>query len=142
MKSQKQPELDSQCIEYAAQCYSVLRQKAAYSEQNKISCPVTVRTLETMIRIATAHSKIRIAKTVTTKDIDVAMNLLHLSIFGCHLDEDEEEQEEMVDDNVPLQDRKGVSKSRMEIDQGNDSRAKKNVKFDQEDEFKANGSIP
>ena len=96
-----------------------------------------------MIRIATAHSKIRLSKAVTTKDIDIAMNLLHLSIFGCHLDE-EEQDDDMVDDNTPLQDRKnldknGHSKSRMEIDQGNDSRAKKNVKFDQEDDFKANG---
>jgi DNA replicative helicase MCM subunit Mcm2 (Cdc46/Mcm family) len=30
VKSQKAPELDGQCIEYAAQLYSVIRQKAAY----------------------------------------------------------------------------------------------------------------
>jgi DNA replication licensing factor MCM3 len=84
-----------------------------------------------MIRLATAHAKIRLSKQVTTKDIDIAMNLLHLSIFGCHLDEEEEDEE--MDDNTPLETRpkNGHSKSRMEIDQGNDSRAgTKKVKFD------------
>ena len=32
IKSQKAPELDGDCTEYAAELYSVLRQKAAYSD--------------------------------------------------------------------------------------------------------------
>ena len=62
VKSVKDPELNSDCIEYAANLYSAIRQKAAYADQNKIACPVTVRTLETMIRLATAHAKLRLAK--------------------------------------------------------------------------------
>ena len=91
-KSQKAPELDGECTEYAAQLYSVIRQKAAYSDQSKISCPVTVRTLETMIRLATAHSKLRLGKVITTNDIDIAVNLIHLSIFGEVMDEADEDQ--------------------------------------------------
>ena len=91
VKSQKHPELEGDCIEYAAQVYSVIRQKAAFYDQNKIACPVTVRTLETMIRLATAHSKLRLSRVVATSDIDIAVNLIHLSIFGEVADGDDDE---------------------------------------------------
>jgi len=60
VKSVQNPELNGECTDYAAQLYSVIRQKAAYADQSKISCPVTVRTLETMIRLATAHAKLHL----------------------------------------------------------------------------------
>jgi DNA replication licensing factor MCM3 len=80
-KSQKAPELHQDCIDYAAQFYSALRYKAQKYDQNKVSVPVTVRTLETMIRLATAHAKLRFSKEVETSDIDIAVNLLNTSIF-------------------------------------------------------------
>jgi len=55
-----------------------------------------------MIRLATAHSKLRLSKVVETKDIDIAVNLIHLSIFGQSTDEDEEdENEDMEDETKP-----------------------------------------
>lgn len=56
--------------------------------------------METLIRLATAHSKIRMSRHVTTSDIDVAFNLIHLSLFGKEIlddeqDEQNEENEEM-----------------------------------------------
>ena len=98
VKSQKAPELDGDCIEYAAQVYTVIRQKAAYYDQDKVACPVTVRTLETMIRLATAHSKLRLSKIVATSDIDIAVNLIHLSIFGEEMAEDGDDDEGMQDE--------------------------------------------
>lgn len=121
VKSQKAPEIDGQCIEYAAQLYAVIRQKAAYSNQDKISCPVTVRTLETLIRLATAHSKMRMGKHVSTADLDIAVNLIHLSIFGEPMDQDDEE-----DDKTDL------NKKQMEIDSKPSN--KKRVKFGEEEE--------
>lgn len=88
VKYQKAPQLDGDCVQYAAQCYTVIRQKAVFYDQEKVACPVTVRTLETMIRLATAHSKLRLSKQVETHDIDIAVNLIHLSIFGREMDDE------------------------------------------------------
>jgi len=128
VKSQKPADIDGDCIEYAAQLYSVIRQKAAYYDQNKIACPVTVRTLETMIRLATAHAKLRLSKTVATTDIDVAVNMVHLSIFGETMDGDEAEEDDAKDLNQsPAKPASKVDKSKMEVDQVVQN--KKKVKF-------------
>jgi DNA replicative helicase MCM subunit Mcm2 (Cdc46/Mcm family) len=72
-----------------------------------VSQPVTVRTLETIIRLATAHAKLRYSKTVELSDIDVAFAMLNEAIFQEHIDkktigrideemDESEESEEVV----------------------------------------------
>lgn len=51
-----------------------------------------------MIRLATAHSKLRLSRVVATGDIDIAVNLIHLSIFGEVADGDDDEA--MEDEGV------------------------------------------
>jgi len=80
-KAQKAPEISQDCIEYAAQFYSALRNKAMRYDANKIAVPITVRTLETMIRLSTAHAKMKLSKGVEPSDIDVAVGLLNNCIF-------------------------------------------------------------
>jgi DNA replication licensing factor MCM3 len=80
-KSQKAPEIMQECIEYAAQYYATIREKAASYPQDKVAVPITVRTLETMIRLATAHAKLRLSKHVEPSDIETAAFLLNNSIF-------------------------------------------------------------
>ena len=63
-KAQKAPELTEEFIEFASGFYQAIRRKAADYDQSKVSVPVTVRTLETMIRLATAHAKLRLNKKV------------------------------------------------------------------------------
>ena len=58
-KSQKPPEIHDDTVGYAATIYGAMRQKAAEFDQRKLAVPVTVRTLETMLRLGTAHAKLR-----------------------------------------------------------------------------------
>ena len=62
-----------------------------------------MRTLETIIRLATAHAKLRMSKSIETSDIDVAVGLVHLSIFGVDLNEKEEEPPKR-NEEVPMED--------------------------------------
>ena len=97
-KAQKPPELNQGCIEYAAMFYTALRTKALNYDQNKVSVPITVRTLETMIRLSTAHAKLRLSKHVEETDIDIACQLLNNSIFQETIHPVKEEVEEEDDD--------------------------------------------
>ena len=79
-----------------------MRQKAQdvqYANQKKL--PVTVRSLETLIRLATAHSKLRINNEgmVTTDDLQVALKLMNFAIF------DEDDDEEGGEEDVQYQDK-------------------------------------
>ena len=63
-----------------------------------------MRTLETIIRLANTHAKLRMSKTIETSDIDVAVGLVHLSIFGVDLNEKEEEEPPKRSNDVPMED--------------------------------------
>jgi len=97
-KSQKSPEIENDTIEYVASAYSYMRLKASNFDQEKVAVPITVRTLETMIRLSTAHSKLRLSKYVTPDDVDIALELMNFCIFGDEFKSDavEEEEEEEV----------------------------------------------
>lgn len=72
---------------------------------------MTVRTLESLLRLATAHAKLSLSKEVDIKDIDMAMKLLNMTIFREELQDEvdpkadaemEEEQADEKDEVVPL----------------------------------------
>lgn len=94
MKSRKAPELNQDAIGYAAGLYGNLRLDATTCDPKKLAVPVTVRTLETMIRLATAHAKLRLANTVDIGDIELAFNLLKMTIFTQKSTEEEEDNAE------------------------------------------------
>jgi DNA replication licensing factor MCM3 len=65
----------------AAGIYGELRKKVAGYDESKVAVPVTVRTFETLIRLATAHAKLRMSKTIDQDDIGIAAQLLNETIF-------------------------------------------------------------
>jgi len=45
--------------------------------------PITIRTLETIIRLSTAVAKLRLANNVTEKHVKIAVDLLRRSLFSA-----------------------------------------------------------
>jgi len=76
--------LTDDTLMYTSKSYATIRKKAANYDQNKVSQPITVRTLESIIRLATAHAKLRFSKTVEMNDVDIALGMLNEAIFQEH----------------------------------------------------------
>lgn len=77
-KARCHPRLSEQAASYIATSYSRLRSK----EEDSKTLPVTARTLETMIRLSTAHAKTRLSDTVEEKDAKVALDLINFAYYN------------------------------------------------------------
>lgn len=82
-KSRIRPDITEEASEVIAEKYAEFREKAkALSEDRRGKVfPVTPRTLEALIRLATAHAKARLSSRVDKKDAEAAAELLNYSIF-------------------------------------------------------------
>uniref|UniRef100_A0AAV1UQ58 DNA replication licensing factor MCM3 n=1 Tax=Peronospora matthiolae TaxID=2874970 RepID=A0AAV1UQ58_9STRA len=75
-KMRYQPVLTDSAIELISEGYAELR-----SQQNARTLPVTARTLETLIRLASAHAKARLSKTVDAVDAEKVMSLISFALY-------------------------------------------------------------
>lgn len=85
------PMLSEDALDFITQAYKTLRQKGQDVEfANQKKLPVTVRTLETLIRLGSAHSKLRVnnAGVITTDDLQEGLKLMNYAIF----DEDDDDE--------------------------------------------------
>ena len=116
-KQRIKPVLNLQASAYIVETYSSLRNDLMDNNQRH-TAPITPRTLETLIRLATAHAKARLSKTVEVKDAKAAEELLRYALFkevakklsgkkqkisseSESEEETEEEEEEDEDDVIP-----------------------------------------
>jgi len=79
-----EPKLKAEAASLLAEEYARLRSHEMLEGgegNNARTTPVTARTLETLIRLATAHAKIRLSKTVQKKDAKVAIELVQFAYF-------------------------------------------------------------
>lgn len=79
-KSRIKPVLTAGAANHIVSTYSALRNDEMESNQRKTS-PMTARTLETLIRLATAHAKARLSNRVEQKDAEVAEAILRFALF-------------------------------------------------------------
>lgn len=76
-KNRIRPELTQEAREFIASRYAEMRCK-----QDERTLPVTARTLETVIRLASAHAKARLSTLVEAQpDCEVAMDILSFSLY-------------------------------------------------------------
>jgi DNA replication licensing factor MCM3 len=75
-KTRYQPVLTDNAISLITEGYAELR-----SQQNARTLPVTARTLETLIRLASAHAKARLSKTIETVDAEKALSLISFALY-------------------------------------------------------------
>ncbi|KAL8287393.1 hypothetical protein RQP46_003251 [Phenoliferia psychrophenolica] len=79
-KNSIKPVLTKGAAEWIVQVYTSLRNDDMAANQKRTS-PLTARTLETLIRLSTAHAKARLSSTVDEKDAHAAEEILRFALF-------------------------------------------------------------
>ncbi|EZF33375.1 hypothetical protein H101_03043 [Trichophyton interdigitale H6] len=79
-KSRIKPVLSKGAADHIVSTYSALRNDELLGNQRKTS-PMTARTLETLIRLSTAHAKARLSNRVDEKDAKAAEAILRFALF-------------------------------------------------------------
>ncbi|XP_014665851.1 PREDICTED: zygotic DNA replication licensing factor mcm3-like [Priapulus caudatus] len=75
------PVLSNEASHCIAEEYSKLRSQENSQSDIARTSPVTARSLETLIRLATAHAKARLSKVITEQDAEAAIELVQFAYF-------------------------------------------------------------
>ncbi|XP_060908578.1 DNA replication licensing factor MCM3 [Labrus mixtus] len=115
------PVLTEEAANHIAEEYSRLRSQEQMGADIARTSPVTARTLETMIRLSTAHAKARMSKAVELEDSEVAVELVQFAYFKKVLEKEkkrsrkdkdsgsEEEEEEVTQPSQKTTKKRGLS---------------------------------
>uniref|UniRef100_A0A0G4I513 DNA replication licensing factor MCM3 n=1 Tax=Chromera velia CCMP2878 TaxID=1169474 RepID=A0A0G4I513_9ALVE len=107
-KNHRQPRLSEEAVEEIADFYAELRKECNGKTQARRKVPVTARTLEACIRIATAHAKLKLRDSITVDDVRCAKQMILVCLLGdqrgneflAEDDEEVEQEEEEEGENV------------------------------------------
>ena len=108
-KSKIIPQLTKESTEFISKSWGKLREKSISDEWKGKSMPITVRTLESLIRIATAFAKARLSQKVERQDCENALDLLASSFFQANdagEDDDEDNRMDLIDEEEDNQRKK------------------------------------
>jgi DNA replication licensing factor MCM3 len=106
------PKLSEQACELISNEYSRLRSQDMMDSDVARTQPVTARSLETLIRLSTAHAKARMAKAVQAQDAQAAIELIQYAYFKKVLEKEkkrkrregeEDGESEDEDEEMPTQ---------------------------------------
>ena len=93
----EKPILTKGAADHIVAVYSALRNDELDAGTRRTS-PITARTLETLIRLSTAHAKARLSKRVEQKDADVAEQILRFALFKEVVEDDRRKRRRTVRD--------------------------------------------
>ncbi|XP_030627467.1 DNA replication licensing factor MCM3 [Chanos chanos] len=134
------PVLTQEAANHIAEEYSRLRSQEQLSSDIARTSPVTARTLETLIRLSTAHAKARMSKVVEMQDTEVAVELVQFAYFKKVLEKErkrsrQKERDTASEDEEETQDTpRPQRKSRRTASQSSETR--------DEYDFSTEGDIP
>ena len=94
-KSKINPTLTKEATDYISLSWSKLREKSMSDDIKRKVIPVTVRTLESLIRLSTAFAKARLSQKVEKIDAEQAVDLLLNTIFQENNPKEDEEDNQM-----------------------------------------------
>ncbi|KAB1221354.1 DNA replication licensing factor MCM3 [Morella rubra] len=92
-KHRIQPELTDEASDHIATTYAELRNTSSNAKTGG-TLPITARTLETIIRLSTAHAKLKLSRKVSKSDVEAALKVLNFAIYHKELTEMEEREQE------------------------------------------------
>ncbi|KAM1765733.1 hypothetical protein ACFX14_004819 [Malus domestica] len=92
-KNRIEPDLTDEASEQIATTYAELR-NASSNAKTGGTLPITARTLETIIRLSTAHAKLKLSRKVSKSDVDAALKVLNFAIYHKELTDMEEREQE------------------------------------------------
>ncbi|KAL7747634.1 MCM DNA helicase complex subunit [Sorochytrium milnesiophthora] len=75
------PVLTKEASDYITEAYARFRNEKAQDHGRRKTLPITARTLETLIRLSTAHAKARLSQRVEEDDAEVAVEILEFALF-------------------------------------------------------------
>ncbi|PKA54358.1 DNA replication licensing factor MCM3 like 1 [Apostasia shenzhenica] len=92
-KNRIQPKLTDEVADHIATSYAELRDSSINSKTGGGTLPITARTLETIIRLSTAHAKLKLRNEVIMSDVESALKVLNFAIYHKELTEMEEREQ-------------------------------------------------
>lgn len=93
-KSRHQPVLSDEASEQIASAYAEMRNASADNKAGGGTLPITARTLETIIRLSSAHAKLKLRNQVLKADVDAALKVLNFAVYHKELTEMEHREQE------------------------------------------------
>ncbi|KAG8124494.1 putative DNA helicase protein [Naja naja] len=92
------PVLTEEAAALIAQEYSSLRSQEQITSDNARTSPITARTLETLIRLSTAHAKARMSKIIEKQDAKAAVELVQFAYFKKVLEKEKKRKKQTEED--------------------------------------------
>uniref|UniRef100_A0A7N6BD83 DNA replication licensing factor MCM3 n=1 Tax=Anabas testudineus TaxID=64144 RepID=A0A7N6BD83_ANATE len=114
------PVLTEEAANHIAEEYSRLRSQEQMGADIARTSPVTARTLETLIRLSTAHAKARMSKAVELEDSEVAVELVQFAYFKKVLEKAKKRSREDRDSGSEEEEEEEASTQGRRVSQGSE----------------------
>ncbi|XP_033846911.1 DNA replication licensing factor MCM3 [Periophthalmus magnuspinnatus] len=105
------PVLTEEAANHIAEEYSRLRSQDQLGTDIARTSPVTARTLETLIRLSTAHAKARMSKAIELEDAEVAVELVQYAYFKKVLEKEKKRSRKEHDSGSEEEEEMGTQSS-------------------------------